>query len=292
MITEGPVRGHSSWNAKRAQAVPMYADATTLKQVKACAEQFEGGLKVKLNHGAGAEGIIGSLKGFSINGSKLTADLYLLSKAERRDYVLELAEKMPESCGLSIAFTGQDEPGEDKAFARCTEIYSCDLVDEPAANPDGLFSIHNLPGSPAQTDTNMDEKQFAAKIAELENKITALEAKIAALPVPVDASGKLTELSGKFDALKLDLEAKVTDRTMLAKEIAKQFSAVAGTAGRVAPAPTDGSGNKEPTKLEKFQASVVKHFAATKSKAKAIELAIKDEPEGFEASKGTEIKYS
>jgi hypothetical protein len=54
---------------------------------------------------------------------------------------MEMAETMPGAFGLSIAFSGAPEGGDDATrFARCTEIYSCDIVDIPAANPTGLFS--------------------------------------------------------------------------------------------------------------------------------------------------------
>jgi hypothetical protein len=65
-------------------------------------------------------------------------------------------------------------------LARCSEIYSADLVDTPAANPTGLFS--------AKVDsekTVMDEKQIAdaiaAALAPVIEDMAAMQAKLAAM---------------------------------------------------------------------------------------------------------------
>ena len=131
LISEGPALGHG-----------VMVDARTLEQVKAAAEQYEGGLKVKLDHNSGAGDIIGYVDGLRIEGKKLLGDLNLLKNSPHRGYVLEIAEKIPDTFGLSIAFSGPVEMASDKKtmLQRCTEIYSVDLVSEPAANAEGLFS--------------------------------------------------------------------------------------------------------------------------------------------------------
>lgn len=112
-----------------------------LDQLKACAETYAGGLKVKLDHSGGAGDIVGAIRNFRIDGNQLRGDLHLLTSSARRAYVLELASTMPGSFGLSVSFSGPTQLGQDgQSYARCTEIYSCDLVNEPAANPGGLFS--------------------------------------------------------------------------------------------------------------------------------------------------------
>ena len=130
LITEGPALGHG-----------VMVDAKTLEQVKAAAEQYSGGLKVKLDHSGGAGDIIGYVDALRIEGKKLLGDLHLLENSPHRGYVLEIAEKIPDTFGLSIAFSGPVEMGADKRtiLQRCTEIYSVDLVSEPAANAAGLF---------------------------------------------------------------------------------------------------------------------------------------------------------
>lgn len=130
VITVGPALGHG-----------VEVDATTLAQVKACAETYANGLKVKMTHEGDAGDIVGRLTNFRVEGDQLLADLHLLKTSPHRAYILELAETIPDTFGLSIAFSGPVEEVEEKRFARCTEIYSADLVSEPAANPTGLFDV-------------------------------------------------------------------------------------------------------------------------------------------------------
>ncbi|MDE2097594.1 MAG: hypothetical protein KGL39_10135 [Patescibacteria group bacterium] len=128
VISEGEALGHDVW-----------IDAKTLRQVKNTASTYAGGLKVKMNHYSGVESIVGTLQNFRIKESKLLADLHLLQNADSYARILEMAEKMPESFGLSIVFDNDPELIEKVNYARCKEIYSADLVDNPAANPSGLF---------------------------------------------------------------------------------------------------------------------------------------------------------
>jgi len=135
LITEGPALGHG-----------VQVDRTTLEQVKIAAEQYEGGLKVKLDHNSGAGDIVGFIDNLRIDGAKLLGDLHLLQNSPHRAYILEIAEKIPDTFGLSIAFSGPSEMSADKktVLQRCSEIYSVDIVSEPAANPSAVPT----PGSP------------------------------------------------------------------------------------------------------------------------------------------------
>jgi hypothetical protein len=177
VITVGEAKGHG-----------LQIDAQTLVEVKAAAETYAGGLKVKTDHYTGFNEIVGTLKNFRIDGDQLRADLFLLKNHDATARILEMAELMPDTFGLSISFTGEHEESEGgTVFARCTEIYSADLVDAPAANPTGLFS--------AKVDSEkkvMDEKQFAealaSALAPINDKLSAFEAFI-------------TEATTKFAAL-------------------------------------------------------------------------------------------
>jgi hypothetical protein len=133
VISKGEALGHE-----------LVIDSKTLTQVAELASQFSDGLKVRLNHPEGKGGtvqsIVGALKNFRVDGSQVRADLHLLKSDENYDKIFELAETQPENFGLSIVFSGKSETEDDLKLARCTEIYACDLVDTPAANPTGLFS--------------------------------------------------------------------------------------------------------------------------------------------------------
>ena len=181
VITVGEAKGHG-----------MLIDAQTLLQVKEAAETYSGGLKVKTDHYTGFNEIVGTLKNFVIDGDQLRADLYLLKNHDATPRILEMAELMPDTFGLSISFSGEHEEQGDTVFARCSEIYSADLVDTPAANPTGLFSAKVDSGKKA-----MDEKQFAealaAALAPINDKLSAFEA-------------FMTEASTKFAALEMKPE--------------------------------------------------------------------------------------
>jgi hypothetical protein len=185
IITEGEAKGHG-----------MLIDSTTLEQVKACIEAFGAdGVKVKVDHWSGFDGIVGTVKDCVIDGTQLRADLHLLTTHEATPQILEMASTMPSQFGLSIAFSGEPE---DKTvdvdgvqvlarYARCAELYSVDLVDQPAANPTGLFSVPTEFERTFAASLKRIEKQntelttLRANLDEVKQEKTALAAKITEL---------------------------------------------------------------------------------------------------------------
>lgn len=149
VLTSGTAKGHN-----------LEIDGVTLEQVKQCAESYANGVKVNENHGAGIGDIIGKLNNFRIDdsGTKLLADLtFLDSREDRAKYYMDLAKSIPESFGISISFSGESEKNLDGLdLARCSELYSADLVQNPASNPTGLFSAKN---SCIAVDSNINDMQ-------------------------------------------------------------------------------------------------------------------------------------
>lgn len=167
IISVGEAKGHG-----------LFVDATTLQEVKACAESYAGGVKVNLDHGAGIKDIIGFVDNFRIVGDKLLGDLNLLQTAEKRAYVLEIAEKLPDTFGISIAFSGPVREIDGKRFASCTELYSADLVQTPAANPTGLFSFQAVDKISHQMEDatiEIEPKEDEISIADIVSRLAALE---------------------------------------------------------------------------------------------------------------------
>jgi hypothetical protein len=169
IISVGEAKGHG-----------LFVDATTLQEVKACAESYAGGVKVNLDHGAGIKDIIGFVDNFRIVGEKLLGDLNLLKTADRREYVLEIAEKLPDTFGISIAFSGPVREIDGKSFASCTELYSADLVQTPAANPTGLFSFQAVdkksqPMDTASTNTAFEDGEKEDPMKDILSRLAALE---------------------------------------------------------------------------------------------------------------------
>jgi hypothetical protein len=170
IISVGEAKGHG-----------LFVDDITLQEVKACAESYAGGVKVNLDHGAGIRDIVGFCDNFRIVGEKLVADLNLLETAEKRAYVLEIAERMPDTFGISIAFSGPVREKDGRSFASCTELYSADLVQTPAANPTGLFSFtaKSVDTSAKQMDEDKnkmeDGEEDTVSIADIIERLSALE---------------------------------------------------------------------------------------------------------------------
>jgi hypothetical protein len=169
IISVGEAKGHG-----------LFVDDITLREVKACAESYAGGVKVNLDHGAGIKDIVGFCDNFRIIGEKLVADLNLLETAEKRAYVLEIATRMPDTFGISIAFSGPVRERDGRSFASCTELYSADLVQTPAANPTGLFSFtaKAVDTSAKQMDEDknkMEDGEDTVSIADIIERLSALE---------------------------------------------------------------------------------------------------------------------
>lgn len=267
LISEGPALGHG-----------VQVDAKTLEQVKNAAAQYEGGLKVKLDHSGGAGDIIGYVSNLRIDGSKLLGDLNLLENSPHRDYVLEIAEKIPDTFGLSIAFSGPTELASDKrtVLQRCSEIYSVDLVSEPAANRDGLFSrmmnkFNDASGVSIEIEPNpeMNEEMKKAVADMIQSAMMAYGERLS----------KLESMLPKPEDKPAAMEAKKTESVELAakeaaqaalKEFAKTIGAPAAPAvSSEAPAPK--------VEAKTFEALVAEKTAELKGdKAAAISFCIKN----------------
>lgn len=172
IISVGEAKGHG-----------LFVDMQTLQEVKSCAETYKGGVKVNLDHGAGIKDIVGFVDNFRIIGEQLLGDLNLLENAEKRDYILEIANKLPDTFGISIAFSGPVRERDGRRFASCNELYSADLVQTPAANPTGLFSFeakgvdNNFNQmEDATIEIEPKEKEDEISIADIVSRLTALEA--------------------------------------------------------------------------------------------------------------------
>lgn len=260
VITVGEAKGHG-----------LQIDAQTLVEVKAAAETYAGGLKVKTDHYSGFNEIVGTLKNFRIDGDQLRADLFLLKNHDATARILEMAELMPDTFGLSISFSGQHEESEDgTVFARCSEIYSADLVDAPAANDAGLFSV-----KVDSEKKDMDEKQIAdaiaAALAPVIEEMAAMQAKLAALEVneekemTEDKPEEMTEdkAMAEHDDMNAKLAAEVSELKALVANFGAKPVAVA------VPVEAKTEEVKEPTNfseaLEVVKAEGLSGTAATKA---------------------------
>jgi hypothetical protein len=268
LITKGPALGHG-----------VMIDDKTLEQVKAAAEEYTGGLKVVLNHSGGAGDIVGFIDTMRISGDKLLGDLHLLKTSPHREYILEIAERIPDTFGLSIAFSGPSEKSADKltTLQRCSEIFSVDIVGTPAANPSGFFArkLNQLESDVSESPEaeieiklpmNDDLKQAIEgmiqsammgmndKIAKLESALAPKEDK----PAMMSAQNEVVQLAANTAAL------------AAVKEFAKSFGAPAApVASAEAPKPA--------VQVQKFEEIVAAKALELKGdKSAAISFAIKN----------------
>ena len=135
VITKGEAQGKNAGT---------WIDDKTLSQICSVAKTYTDGVKVKLSESKEHDGsvgqVCGALKNFTISGNRVRADLHLLKSDKSYDKILEMSSTMPSEFGLSVVIPKEIEKVNGKECLRCSEIYSIDLVEAPAANPTGLFS--------------------------------------------------------------------------------------------------------------------------------------------------------
>jgi hypothetical protein len=164
VITKGEASGHGMW-----------IDDEMLSQV----EQAFGadGVKSRFAHpGLSGDGIgkaLGRAYGSAVVDGRVVSDLHLFQAAHESpdgdlaEYVMNLASEDPGGFGMSIAYEpdigaedrffseNEDERGgfvspdpdntQNLPHARLARLYAVDVVDEPAANPNGLFHRTSIP---------------------------------------------------------------------------------------------------------------------------------------------------
>jgi len=280
IISIGEAKGHG-----------LYVDETTLMQVKECAESYKGGVKVNLDHGAGIKDIVGFVNNFRIVGKQLLGDLNLLETSPMRDYVLEISSKLPDTFGISIAFTGPIREVEGLAFASCTELYSADLVQTPAANATGLFSFTAKQVdkfSKQMTDpenTEAPEGEVEVTIAELAKRMEALELSFGAMKTQMEAM-----LPAEEPAAEPAKEEMAAELSVISKLEAKLDSIISNFGA----APVKASVVAEEKAVEKFdlKSVIVQKTEELGSRTEAIRFAMRNHREAYiEARDNNELNF-
>jgi len=163
VITAGPALGHG-----------MVVDADTLDQVVQ-AGNAAGQVKVLSDHSASISNIIGYLENFALDGGRVRADLVLFESHDGFSYFSEIISTLPTQIGFSISFAGIPREAQDgTVLANVTNLYSVDLVLNPAANPTGVFRAQVDSVQSLMTDTKVEsapEIVTAPAPAALETKL-------------------------------------------------------------------------------------------------------------------------
>jgi len=282
IISIGEAKGHG-----------LYVDEQTLMEVKTCAESYKGGVKVNLDHGAGIKDIVGFVNNFRIVGNQLLGDLNLLETSPMRDYVLEISSKLPDTFGISIAFSGPIREVDGMDFASCTELYSADLVQTPAANATGLFSFtakqvdsfsKQMPEDTATTPMPEDSGESEVTIVDLSKRMSALE----------EAFGSMkTQMEAMIPAEKPVAEIKeevAAELSVISKLEAKLDSIISNFGA----APVKASVIAEAKAVEKFdlKSVIVQKTEELGSRTEAIRFAMRNHREAYiEARDNNELNF-
>jgi len=199
VITAGPALGHG-----------MVVDADTLDQVVQ-AGNAAGQVRVLSDHSSSISNIIGYLENFALDGGRVRADLVLFESHDGFSYFSEIISTLPTQIGFSISFAGIPREAKDgTVLANVTNLYSVDLVLNPAANPTGVFRAQVDSVQTLMTDTKVEQAPeivTAPAPAALETKLAeptitdllAVVNQILAI-VSVDASGDATEVAPAMSA--------------------------------------------------------------------------------------------
>jgi len=284
IISIGEAKGHG-----------LYVDETTLMEVKECAESYKGGVKVNLDHGAGIKDIVGFVNNFRIVGKQLLGDLNLLETSPMRDYVLEISSKLPDTFGISIAFSGPIREVEGLAFASCTELYSADLVQTPAANATGLFSF-----TAKQVDSFSKQMPEDTATPEMPEKESG-ESEVTI----VDLSKRMSALEEAFGAMKTQMEAMMPAEEPAAEpakeEMAAELSVISKLEAKLdsiisnfGAAPVKASVVAEEKAEEKFdlKAIITQKTEELGSRTEAIRFAMRNHREAYiEARDNNQLNF-
>lgn len=163
LISRGEALGHDMW-----------IDRETLQQVMLQGEK-KGSVKVRFTHPTmcsdGLGRALGRVDNFRLFNDKVIGDLHFFESAHSTpegnlaEYVMLLVDEDPTSAGLSIVFEADldqqesfyrqyttngvftsPDPDNTKGYqhVRLSELRAADVVDEPAANPSGMFHREDL----------------------------------------------------------------------------------------------------------------------------------------------------
>lgn len=163
VITRGEALGHGFW-----------IDRDFLQQVADAINAEEKGVKARFTHpslsGDGLGTYLGRVVNARVEGDQVLAELHFAESGTKSpdgnlvEYILGLAAEDPRAFGFSIVFWNDPAAEEDfraehtrdgqfispdpdnqehYPHVRLKELAAADLVDEPAANPDGLFHRQN-----------------------------------------------------------------------------------------------------------------------------------------------------
>ena len=256
----GALRGVSIISAGPAIGHEFVIDEVMLQQVADAINATDNGIKTRLSHPWLEDAVfyrLGKASNATVDGNKVRGDIVFGKYAQKSpkggnltEFVLDLVDEDAADLGVSIVFEPADyeertDPDNDMPLApasRLKRLLAVDIVDDPAANPDGMLSARDTDKTggkrpPEIIGTNkglQGEKTMDPKLrAFLEAMGLAADANDAA------AELYLQTLTGKAQEFATKLAAKNTDKPQL-------------DAGKTATEPT-----QDPEQLAKLRVEAV-----------------------------------
>lgn len=135
------IPGVSICSLGAAKGHDLLVDETLLHQL-ATEIQKKGRVICKMGHRTGLSEVLGWVCRPRIVGQKLLGDLELLKSGKSYEFVQDLIANFSHTCGLSAAFSGEQETLKNgQVAARCKPdgLHSVDFVESPASNHSGMF---------------------------------------------------------------------------------------------------------------------------------------------------------
>lgn len=257
-------------------------DQTTLQQLKTACESYSNGVKVRADHKSGIFSTSAVLRNFRIEGNALRADLHALDSDENYDKLMEMAEEIPDTFGLSVSVEQELEERGGKALIRIFKVGSVDLVNDPAACPNGLFDKQLTRRVDATTKIkSMNPEDILKQLTAISSKLEGFETRLAQFEKQKgeDKTGdKIATFEKQLGDALASFDKKISDATdSTVTKVAAEFSKVIGTtvvkAQLVDGAKKEGQDDTKP--VEAFEAIVQAEFAKNGgSKSKAMSSAI------------------
>ena len=194
-MNKGIIEGVSANTLGEALGHGVWLDSEFIDSVVEQGNSYKQGLKVRFGHpnmSSTALGtFLGRLKNFRRVGDQAKADLFLSNSAKEApggdlyNYVLNLANEDDTAFGMSIVFEqgehyqlDKDEnkifenfDAKNKTFIELKKLLACDFVDDPAANPNGVFSAFNQTTMAAQVTEFLDTHPEVLQILDEQPEI-------------------------------------------------------------------------------------------------------------------------
>ena len=210
LISVGTAKGHD-----------MDIDSVTLSQALSLIPAT--GLKAKINHrdSTGVRSINGRFHSPRMEGSTLRADWHLLKTHADTPWILEMADKQPEDCGISLSCkAGTQVAASGRKVMRIQTLKSADLVDDPAATDSLLEAL------PVDTESeDMKIEELAELVKKTNETVTNLSTKVEGLAT---FQTELSKVLGK-DADEEPENKQLAAVTKTLTELSTKFETMAET---------------------------------------------------------------